>query len=970
MYSQKIVCGHLVLVQLVLKTVIGQAHANEIITSTPQGTTGYQSDAGKLTVDWNITELVNVVIADEMVTEVSPPRIYDLAEIEPVPEYSDESIIDETEDVPVPKSWTGSGFYWNKTALSPTAYHNSWCPRRCLHGNLVLISDIERLCISTRCFPCECKRPACEIYGICCPDVTSPFHPPLYNRVHLGLFSQGDVDSNKVLNSTPDIFEFFNKNFKQDTELEIDGSNTRPKIACDVKSADKKFMYIQSCPSGDFEYERTMCETNMNADNITIEWFTRVIDTATSVAYKNIYCARCNHAIKPLQMEVNIQCETFMSVFTAVDYSQFLRLVLRESSSCVVKQVIPPNMSLFSCNEKYFGCSINDVNVGNSMPNPLDFMMVITSSDYEATQNADILQSECQVTEWLAPNGTCLQLECSEGKLFSSGNCSTAISQVTGLHYIVQLVVVPNEEIFHKKNLSTIDIVIWIQNMIRDALVDYSEKFWIQIGIVNEIKFQARRLNFFWIDGKLVAKRAISRDEFENVTIERFTKLLDNEIPNSTVQFNTISKIVDSDKYCAEIKSTFSYLDCQIHLVIYRWLEQTSSKFTFLENLIQISHVLTCAFMRFDQSSYSLHNDQTKCPHAITISLDFQGLKVSFTSTDELNMLSIDGRGRLIVCRELLVTRFNSVGYKHFVTSYIDVTNFQYILSSFCIGITLLCLTLTIVTYARFKSLRTYAGQNNLCLSVSLLFAHIMNLVRYHMSGRGLLCTAVGLTSHFLWLWVFTWTFICSFRMFKVFTAKTRTTSNKETSSVWQRVGLSLAVPCVFVISVVISSYIRSNTLGYGQYRCFLDTSLLVGVTLIGPAVFISVSNTVFFVLVVYQVYRVGQLVNKDTSKSKDHHHLLVYIKLSSLTGASWVIATIADFTRQEFLTYIHLVLNGLQGLFIFLSFTANKKVLHLYLNWLGQPHKTVTSTSRRTVTEKSSESVRTITTVSSSQPD
>ncbi|KAH9490867.1 hypothetical protein Btru_033707 [Bulinus truncatus] len=34
--------------------------------------TGYQSDAGKLTVDWNITELVNVVIADEMAVEVSP----------------------------------------------------------------------------------------------------------------------------------------------------------------------------------------------------------------------------------------------------------------------------------------------------------------------------------------------------------------------------------------------------------------------------------------------------------------------------------------------------------------------------------------------------------------------------------------------------------------------------------------------------------------------------------------------------------------------------------------------------------------------------------------------------------------------------------------------------------------------------------------------------------------------------------
>ena len=59
---------------------------------------------------------------------------------------------------------------------------------------------------------------------------------------------------------------------------------------------------------------------------------------------------------------------------------------------------------------------------------------------------------------------------------------------------------------------------------------------------------------------------------------------------------------------------------------------------------------------------------------------------------------------------------------------------------------------------------------------------------------------------------------------------------------------------------------------------------------------------------------------------SKTNFHL--YLRLAVIMGLTWVIGLAAGFVNLEPLWFAFVVLNALQGLFIFIAFTCTKKVL------------------------------------------
>ncbi|KAI8783008.1 adhesion G protein-coupled receptor E2, partial [Biomphalaria glabrata] len=92
------------------------------------------------------------------------------------------------------------------------------------------------------------------------------------------------------------------------------------------------------------------------------------------------------------------------------------------------------------------------------------------------------------------------------------------------------------------------------------------------------------------------------------------------------------------------------------------------------------------------------------------------------------------------------------------------------------------------------------------------------------------LCTSVGLITHFLWLWHFSWSFLCSLHMFQVFTAKIPVPSLKGSDKltlVFKLTTVSLIAPVAVVMTVIISSYMTSHTTGYGKQACYLDSAYL-----------------------------------------------------------------------------------------------------------------------------------------------
>ncbi|CAL1536663.1 unnamed protein product, partial [Lymnaea stagnalis] len=194
------------------------------------------------------------------------------------------------------------------------------------------------------------------------------------------------------------------------------------------------------------------------------------------------------------------------------------------------------------------------------------------------------------------------------------------------------------------------------------------------------------------------------------------------------------------------------------------------------------------------------------------------------------------------------------------------------------------------------------------------------------------MCTFFGMSTHFMWLWMFVWTFICSASMFRVFTAKTRSSgAGNATTHLIKLVTLSLVFPALVVAAVVTGSYFATSgaQIGYGDAQCYLDSPLLIGITLAGPLVLITAGNMALFILTVRKIHKIRRLVRSDAASRDSKTNLYIYAKLSTMTGAFWALAIVAELLDADILRYIASVLNGLQGVFLFLSFVCNKRVLN-----------------------------------------
>lgn len=183
----------------------------------------------------------------------------------------DVSVVEPEESDPVVNH-----FAWDKSNLSALDYQLQFCAARCENG--ARVGYEINSCKSMLCTFCECTRPQCEIYGICCPDIDYPVFPEIWDT--------GDP---------------FPKNTSVLTKKLVPKSNStlkRPKLGCDsgrsISLAD--YLYIRSCDEGwnqtDINFE--LCREEFNIEMMTVVKFAQVIDMATRVVYKNKYCAACN----------------------------------------------------------------------------------------------------------------------------------------------------------------------------------------------------------------------------------------------------------------------------------------------------------------------------------------------------------------------------------------------------------------------------------------------------------------------------------------------------------------------------------------------------------------------------------------------------------------------------------------------------------------------------------------------------
>ncbi|CAG5131196.1 unnamed protein product, partial [Candidula unifasciata] len=570
------------------------------------------------------------------------------------------------------------------------------------------------------------------------------------------------------------------------------------------------------------------------------------------------------------------------------------------------------------------------------------YSILFNLRDKSPTTHQTVIGKTCNTTQWASPDG-CVPAYCSPGKILIDGNCTTAVTQITSLGYRLRLWFFPGgdnvTEIRHTTGVSQSRYALdMFYRKVSSNLIPSVEYAKLSYGVLlNTSTMEAfletdngtsepsppssRHLTnlqdyhfhvpyLYWVTGDIVANGKISRDSFEKTIYDtllnaEFYAHFDEQV---SLPFKPVQMWHDFDiaTYCMDIEENNTDMTCFEDKVIHfgsRPRNFLSVYSSVLDLFLNLTRILTCKFVSFPRSQYLIETDYKHLLPNVAIKLNFATTKITIANNYGFSNISVDAKGELQICCDFLdeqITLMSRIREKAGL-----IKTVQYFLTFVCMGVSMLCLLLTIVTYARFSVLRSVAWRNNLCLCLSLFLAQASLLASFFTDTKSILCIPLGMLTHFLWINMFAWNFLCCFYMYRVFGAKTRNlqkTPRSQNVSLIKNVAFSLLAPAIVVSSVVVGAHVTSggSSLGYGGSVCYLNDRILVAAATVAPVVLITIVNILFFLMTIYSIHSVARLQTFHTSKKDDQHNVYIYVKLSSVTGAFWVTFIAAEISDLD----------------------------------------------------------------------
>ncbi|XP_072018339.1 adhesion G-protein coupled receptor D1-like [Amphiura filiformis] len=98
------------------------------------------------------------------------------------------------------------------------------------------------------------------------------------------------------------------------------------------------------------------------------------------------------------------------------------------------------------------------------------------------------------------------------------------------------------------------------------------------------------------------------------------------------------------------------------------------------------------------------------------------------------------------------------------------------------------------------------------------------------------------------------------------------------------------------------------------------------------------VINVVFFVITVVHLYqaRLKSRELQNNVSADDWEQVTISAKISSIIGFTWALGYVAGFTNVAAVWWIFIIINSMQGVFIFLAFGINSRIRSLLRDKFG----------------------------------
>ncbi|KAL9971183.1 hypothetical protein ACROYT_G023676 [Oculina patagonica] len=300
---------------------------------------------------------------------------------------------------------------------------------------------------------------------------------------------------------------------------------------------------------------------------------------------------------------------------------------------------------------------------------------------------------------------------------------------------------------------------------------------------------------------------------------------------------------------------------------------------------------------------------------------------------------------RLLLCvnftRSRNVSRTENKFGKHKITK--TPVSLQLLSLIGCI-VSMVSLVLLLITYILFAELRNLPGKVIINLALSLLLYQSVFFSAVKTDDQDT-CLAVAVLLHFFVLSSFTWMNVMAYDVHRTFTntsegvvAHRQNRQGGYTKRLVKYCLYAWGSPVLLVLVCVITDHVKKGSIGYGEgeEECFISQPQAILYSFVLPVALLLIFNLFALGHTVFHIVK----TRKRTQQQKNRQHgssvAVICVKMASVMGVTWILGIAANLKALSFLWYPYVVLNSLQGLFIFLSFAASGKALELYKSKLA----------------------------------
>ncbi|XP_063840404.1 uncharacterized protein LOC135089102 [Scylla paramamosain] len=247
------------------------------------------------------------------------------------------------------------------------------------------------------------------------------------------------------------------------------------------------------------------------------------------------------------------------------------------------------------------------------------------------------------------------------------------------------------------------------------------------------------------------------------------------------------------------------------------------------------------------------------------------------------------------------------------------------------------CLLLHLAAFALLPELRNHSGRNLASLCLALLAAYITLLVNMMVEAKGAGCTTLAAAMYYFFVTSFTWMNVIAFDVWYTFRL-TQRQLRVSSGAQWHRfIAYSLyswLLPGAATLVLVLVDQLEPSGLQkellprLAETWCWFNHRKALLAFFAAPMMILIVMNFVFFVSTAVIITQTGSTAAASSARGNNpRRQYTMYLRLAVLMGFTWVSGIAAGYLDLEALWYVFVLLNTLQGVFIFLAFTFRTRV-------------------------------------------